>query len=249
MLTRPHGCHKLVYTDSSMCRGIFRSAERLGGKQMRNVALLIGIVLLVCSAGCSRGSSELAKLQRQAAEGDVIAQYNLGCVYAEGDGVQKDAVKAAKWFLKAAESGDVDAQYMLAVMYDDGEGVEEDDTAAVKWYLEAAKQGDQFSQYNLAVMYDDGTGVEQDYVKAMHWYRQAAEQGDIDGQFSIGIMYQLGEGVRADQAIAHAWFSLAADNGHADAEEKCLLLQEQLSEEELSKAKALQSELAERYGR
>ena len=98
-------------------------------------------------------------------------------------------------------------------------------------------------------MYDDGTGVEQDYVKAMHWYRQAAEQGDIDGQFSIGIMYQLGEGVRADQAIAHAWFSLAADNGHADAEEKCLLLQEQLSKEELSKAKALQSELAERYGR
>ena len=48
------------------------------------------------------------------------AQYNLGIMYYNGQGVPQDYAEAAKWFRLAAEQGDVSAQYNLGVMYDNG---------------------------------------------------------------------------------------------------------------------------------
>ena len=102
---------------------------------MKRCALTCRTLLLLALVGCSGSRNELVALKHAAESGDVVSQYNLGCVYVEGDGVPKDPLEAAKWFLLAAESGDVDAQYMLASLYDQGEGVKEDDVEAVRWYL------------------------------------------------------------------------------------------------------------------
>ena len=64
---------------------------------------------------------------RKAAEqGGAAAQHNLGIMYEEGEGVEKDAVQAAHWLRKAAEQGFAVAQYSLGIMYEKGEGVTED---------------------------------------------------------------------------------------------------------------------------
>jgi uncharacterized protein len=47
-------------------------------------------------------------------------------MYRIGDGVPKNATKAAEWFKKAAAQGDADAQFNLGVMYNTGEGVSRD---------------------------------------------------------------------------------------------------------------------------
>ena len=73
---------------------------------------------------CAAASAEvdLLALYEKAQGGDAQAQYALGVIYYMGDGVKKDSVKAAQYFLKAAEQGDERARYFLEVVYMRGEG-------------------------------------------------------------------------------------------------------------------------------
>jgi hypothetical protein len=74
--------------------------------------------------------------------GDVEAQYNLGVMYDEGAGVERDLAAAAAWYHKAAEQGFVDAQTNLGIMYYHGQGVARDPAEAAYWFREAASHGD-----------------------------------------------------------------------------------------------------------
>jgi TPR repeat protein len=79
---------------------------------------------------------------RKAAEqGHAMAQFNLGVMYANGEGVPKDDAEAVKWFRKAAEQGDAKAQFNLGVMYAEGRGVPRNDVAAYAWMNLAAAGG------------------------------------------------------------------------------------------------------------
>lgn len=51
--------------------------------------------------------------QKATHDGDADAQYNLGKMYLEGNGVPQDDSEAAKWFRKAAEQGNSKAQKVL----------------------------------------------------------------------------------------------------------------------------------------
>ena len=62
----------------------------------------------------------------QAAEGGhYLAQYYLGKMYRDGDGVVQDYEKAVGWFEKASLSGYADAQFSLGVMYKQGDSVQQ----------------------------------------------------------------------------------------------------------------------------
>jgi hypothetical protein len=50
-----------------------------------------------------------------AAQGYAEAQYNMGVMYRDGEGVSQDYAEAAKWFRKAAEQGDANAERMAAI--------------------------------------------------------------------------------------------------------------------------------------
>lgn len=79
---------------------------------------------------------------RPAAEqGDALAQYNLGALYARGRGVEKDLGEAAKWFRLAAEQGNGLAEYYLAMLYASGNGVTRDTAQAAHWFRKAATHG------------------------------------------------------------------------------------------------------------
>ena len=59
--------------------------------------------------------SELVQRLRQAAaQGDSEAQFNLGRVYDNGEGVAKDLAEAVKWYRLASEQGLAEAQSALA---------------------------------------------------------------------------------------------------------------------------------------
>ena len=107
-------------------------------------------------------------------QGNADAQYNLGIMYENGNGVPQDYAEAVTWFRKAADQGNTKAQYGLGVMYENGNGVPQDYAEAVKWFRKAAEQGDANAQYNLGVVYYNGQGVPQDFVEAHKWYNLAA---------------------------------------------------------------------------
>jgi len=79
---------------------------------------------------------------KQAAEkGDAQAQYSLGGMYYNGQGVAKDYAEAAKWWRASAEQGNAEAQNDLGAIYANGQGVERNLAEAKKWWSKAAAQG------------------------------------------------------------------------------------------------------------
>jgi len=84
---------------------------------------------------------DLPSLLKLAEKGDALAQFNLGSMYDNGEGVEQDFKEAVKWYRKAAEQGHANAQTYLGVMYATGRGVENDEEEAIKWLRKAAEQG------------------------------------------------------------------------------------------------------------
>ena len=82
---------------------------------------------------------QFEEIKTKAEMGNSIAQFNLGVMYAKGEGVEKDYAEALKWFRKAAEQGNSVAQYSLGLMYYIGQGVEKDHVEAYAWYNLAAR--------------------------------------------------------------------------------------------------------------
>jgi hypothetical protein len=110
-------------------------------------------------------------------QGNVLAQYNLGVMYAKGLGAPKDYKEAVKWYRLAAEQGNAKAQNDLGVMYHKELGALKNYKKAVKWYRLAAEQRNVEAQYNLGVMYVNGQGASQDYVLAYMWWNIAGSNG------------------------------------------------------------------------
>ena len=119
-------------------------------------------------------TTALNKLRPSAEQGHARAQFNLGTMYLNGDGVLQDDNEAVKWYKLSSEQGNAEAQTNLGQLYHNGQGVARDDREAVKLYKLAAEQKNGVAQAKLGTMYHKGIGTPQDYVLAYVWYNLAA---------------------------------------------------------------------------
>lgn len=87
--------------------------------------------------------SDFRENLQAAAQGNAAAQFNLGVMYENGQGVRQDYVQAVQWYRKASEQGDAQAQFNLGGMYAEGRGVRQDLALAQEWYGKACQNGDQ----------------------------------------------------------------------------------------------------------
>ena len=116
-------------------------------------------------------------LAKDAAEGDMEAEFDLAVCYEQGAGVEQDMAEAMKRFRRAADAGHAEAQYKLGAAYAYGIQVEQDYDQAVQWYAKAAEKGQADAQYALGMTYCYGIGVDPDTGVAADWYEKAAAQG------------------------------------------------------------------------
>lgn len=147
----------------------------------------------------------------------LTAQYILGIMYANGQGLTQNDAEAVKWYSKAAEQGLAQAQHILGVRYAKGEGVPQDDTEAVRWWIKAAEQGDADAQVKLGIIYSLKHGFASRDANAEKWMRKAADQGIGEVQFWLGIKYANGEDVPQSYTEAVNWYRKAAEQGHIEA--------------------------------
>ena len=82
-----------------------------------------------------------AGFKKLAEQGDAQSQYNLGYMYADGQGVPKDDQQAVAWFRKAAEQRFFYAMCNLGLRYADGRGLPKDEQQAMAWLRKAALGG------------------------------------------------------------------------------------------------------------
>ena len=152
------------------------------------VALVLSIVCLAAPAWADFTAGEkayhrgdyataLREWHPLAKQGQAVAQYHLGLLYANGQGVPKDDAQARQWYEKAATQGHANAQANLGSLYDYGRGGPQDFKMAVRWYLRSANQGNDLAQRKLGLLYERGDGVPKDYVQAYMWYTLGAANG------------------------------------------------------------------------
>lgn len=157
--------------------------------------------------------------------GNVSANYNLACCYAEGKGVAKDYAEARRRFEVAAnEAENVDAMMILADYLIHGTGGDMDKAAGVAYYEKAVALGSAEAAYRLAEEYR--YGEESDMGKAYRWYEKAAAMKHAKAKKEadelrekIAILYD--NAVAAQQAEeydkAFKLYALAAKMNHAGA--------------------------------
>ncbi|PIU04147.1 MULTISPECIES: tetratricopeptide repeat protein [Methylobacterium] len=176
------------------------------------------------NAGDKEGAARA--LEYAAGQGHALALWKLGRMYADGDGVPHDDLKAFEYFSKIADantddgpdapdSGVVSSAFTALGGYFldgiKGTYVRPNPERAYDMFNYAASYfGDPNAQYNLARLYLDGTGVEADAKQAARWFNLAAEKGHRPAQALLGDLLVNGMGgISAQRVRGLAWLALA----------------------------------------
>jgi len=177
------------------------------------------------NAGDKEGAARA--LEYAAGQGHALALWKLGRMYAEGDGVPHDDLKAFEFFSRIADASTDDAgdsqnaavtgsaftalgSYFLDGIK--GTYVRPNPERAYDMFNYAASYfGDPNAQYNLARLYLEGTGVEADPRQAARWFNLAAEKGHAPAQALLGELLINGQGVPKQRARGLMWLSLARE--------------------------------------
>jgi TPR repeat protein len=99
------------------------------------------LLLTVVLASNAFAAPDFDETMAEANQGAAYAQFNLGVMYDNGEGVPENDAEAVRWFRKAADQGHTKAQFNLGTMYDNGEGVPENHVRAYVWLSMAKTQG------------------------------------------------------------------------------------------------------------
>ena len=108
---------------------------------------------------------------------DAIASCNLGYIYRDGLGTDKNLEEALKYFKRAIKSGHTLAYENAAVIMLTSPEKGYDKEEAVGYLKKAADTGFDAAQYRLGLLYEKGIGVEKDLGEAKNWYKKASDSG------------------------------------------------------------------------
>ena len=127
------------------------------GQGEQDTAKLVHTGIMLTKQG--RFTDAFNCFKRAADLGSVVAQYNLGMCYFNGEGIVANKAEAVMWFRRAADQGYSVAQCSLGGCYLDGLGVIADRAEAAKWFRKAAEQGDEIAQRGLNQIQQTSTPV------------------------------------------------------------------------------------------
>ena len=179
----------------------------------------------------------LAKGLPCAKKGNARCQYVVGEVYL----IYKDnRSEAIKWYEKSVAQGYARSQDKLARVI-----LRNNPKRAFKLFQLAANQGLSYSKHYLGKLYISGEAGNKDLKKGFELIEEVALTGDDWAQYDLGTLYQKGLGIHKDLVEAYKWYLIALwgstgfdDQIGMDAEMAIMLLDRELSSEQIQEAKA-----------
>jgi len=169
-------------------------------------------------------TAAITALEMAAEKGHAVALWKLGHIYADGDGVDINHIRAFSYFHALANARAEDSPYsrharaisdafvQLALYYRDGIG----DTLAPN--LEQSKRllqhaasyfGDAEAQFYLGHLYLDASTRRQDRRRAARWLNLAAKKDHPGAQALLGQMLIDGDGMRRNAKEGLALLAIA----------------------------------------
>jgi exopolysaccharide production negative regulator len=166
-------------------------------------------------------------------DGSPVAQWKLGRLYAAGDGVARNDLRAFDYFSRIAKDHAKDspsspqsalvanAFVALARYYLNGipnTDVKSDpDRAREMLYYAASYFGSADAQYDLARLYLKATNATpNDYTYGARWLGLAAQKGQHQAQALLGQMLFNGDRLPPQRARGLMWMALASDGANSE---------------------------------
>jgi len=173
--------------------------------------------------------TSLTSLQYAAEGGHPIAQWRLGRMYADGDGVAQDDLRAFEYFSRIANAHAEDspsapqaaivanAFVALGRYYLNGipnSKIKPDPERAREMFSYAASYfGNADAQYDLARLYLRSAGSSRDDFRyGARWLGLAAQKGQHQAQAMLGQMLFNGDQLPRQAARGLMWLTLASEN-------------------------------------
>ena len=176
--------------------------------------------------------TSLTALQYAAEGGHPIAQWKLGRMYADGNGVVQDDLRAFEYFSRIANAHAEDSpsapqaaivanafvalgRYYLTGI-PNSKITADPDRAREMFSYAASYFGNADAQYHLARLYLEGHGVARDPRQAARWLTLAANKGQYQAQAMLGAMLFKGDAIPREAARGLMWLTLARDSAKSD---------------------------------
>ena len=164
--------------------GDLTSAEQCNKEACNNIGLVYY---------AAENYQQAFKYYKKACElNDKFGCFNLGVMYAEGQGVRQDFASARKYYEKACNANNTAACDKLGLLYYDGKGVRQDFASAKKYWEKACNKNDALACGMLGVLYYEGQGVKQNLSTAKQYYGKACDLGSQNGCDNYKILNEQG---------------------------------------------------------
>jgi TPR repeat protein len=181
----------------------------------------------------ANATNSLSALQYAAEDGHPVAQWKLGRMYAEGNGVVQNDLLAFDYFSRIANAHAEDspsapqsqivanAFVALGRYYLSGipnSKVKSDPERAREMFNYAASYfGNADAQYDLARLYLKGANATpSDFTYGARWLGLAAQKGQHQAQAMLGQMLFNGDRIPPQRARGLMWLTLACENAGPD---------------------------------
>jgi uncharacterized protein len=170
--------------------------------------------------------SSVEALTYAAQGGESLAQWKLASMYARGEGVPRDDLKAYEYFEQIIDNYNEDdpsrrdisavskAFVAVGIYCLNGisnTAIKPDPERALEMFQFAATNfADPDAQYNLARMYIDGSaGLTKNNMRAVRWLGLAAEKNHRPAEALLGHLLFSGDGVPRQRARGLMWLTIA----------------------------------------
>jgi TPR repeat protein len=185
-------------------------------------------------------ATSIAALRYAAEGGEPLAQWKLGRMYADGDGVIRDDAKAYEYFSQivdhyADDEPDPRERSMAASAFVAVGAYLRDGVPSAKIKPDLDRAFDLFryaatyfrnadAQYNLARMYLEGAGVKKNVRQGVNWLELAARKGHPQAQAMLGRLMFTGEASgEPERARGLMYLTLARDAAGGAARDRWIV--------------------------
>jgi exopolysaccharide production negative regulator len=174
-----------------------------------------------------RTNQGVMALEYAAGQGVPAAMWKLGRIYADGEGVDRNELRAFEYFRDLTRKhaydppGTAQARFVanafvsLGHFYLEGipnSEIKADPAVAHGMFRHAASYfGDSEAQYQVGRMYLQGRGTQKDALQAARWLKFAAERGHRNAQALLGTVLFKGTDVSRQAAMGLFWLTVARD--------------------------------------
>jgi len=179
-----------------------------------------------------RSEQAVTAFEYAAEQGMPDAIWKLGRMYADGDGVDQNKLRAFEYFKNLTKSyaddppGTRQARFVASAFVSLGhfylEGIPDTyvkadaSVAREMFHYAASYYADPEAQYQLGLLYLNGTGAGKDPKQAARWFKNAADKGFRKAQAMLGTMLFKGQGVARQVPLGLAWLTVAKEGARAD---------------------------------